>query len=78
MDSRVEVTRAWDLFHLGAFAEVESLLSGIPKTLKRALCALDRDTPRRYGIEAAFGRVAGGERRTRNSPPLAERMRTSR
>jgi DNA-binding CsgD family transcriptional regulator len=27
MGSRVEVTRAWDLFHLGYFAEVESLLS---------------------------------------------------
>jgi DNA-binding CsgD family transcriptional regulator len=27
MGSRVEVTRGWDLFHLGAYAEVESLLS---------------------------------------------------
>lgn len=31
MDSRVEVARGWDLFQLGAFAEVESFLSTIPK-----------------------------------------------
>jgi DNA-binding CsgD family transcriptional regulator len=27
MDSRTEIARGWDLFHLGAFAEAESLLS---------------------------------------------------
>jgi len=31
MDARVEVTRGWGLFHLGAFAEVESFLSTLPK-----------------------------------------------
>jgi hypothetical protein len=31
MDARIEVTRGWDLFDLGAFAEVESFLSTLPK-----------------------------------------------
>ena len=56
MDSRVEVTRAWDLFHLGAFAEVESLLSTIPKDPEAERLRLwiairrgDNESKRRFG-----------------------------
>ncbi|HTC30706.1 MAG TPA: LuxR C-terminal-related transcriptional regulator [Candidatus Acidoferrum sp.] len=56
MDSRVEVTRAWDLFHLGAFAEVESFLSTIPKDAETERLRLwianrrgDNESKRRLG-----------------------------
>ena len=56
MDARVEVTRAWDLFHLGAFAEVESFLSTLPKDpeterlrLWIALRRGDNESKRRFG-----------------------------
>jgi DNA-binding CsgD family transcriptional regulator len=56
MDSRVEVTRAWDLFHLGAFAEAESFLSAIPKDVETERLRLwianrrgDNESKRRFG-----------------------------
>jgi len=56
MDARVEVTRAWDLFHLGAFAEVESFLSTIPKDAETERLRLwiairrgDNESKRRFG-----------------------------
>jgi DNA-binding CsgD family transcriptional regulator len=56
MDARVEVTRAWDLFHLGAFAEVESFLATIPKNSETERLRLwiairrgDNESKRRFG-----------------------------
>jgi DNA-binding CsgD family transcriptional regulator len=56
MDSRGEVTRGWDLFHLGAFAEAESLLSSIPKDADTERLRLwianrrgDNESKRRFG-----------------------------
>jgi DNA-binding CsgD family transcriptional regulator len=56
MGSRVEVTRAWDLFHLGCFAEAESLLSPYPNDpeavrvlLWIAIRRSDTDAKRRLG-----------------------------
>ncbi len=56
MDSRVEVARGWDLFQLGAFAEVESFLSNIPKSVETERLRLwiairrgDDESKRRFG-----------------------------
>ncbi|HTV92533.1 MAG TPA: LuxR C-terminal-related transcriptional regulator [Verrucomicrobiae bacterium] len=56
MGSRVEVTRGWDLFHLGAYAEVESLLSPLgdePEAIRLllwiALRRGDAEAKRRHG-----------------------------
>ena len=56
MGSRAEITRAWDLFHLGAFAEAESLLASIPEkpeTIQIHLSIANRrddyDAKRKFG-----------------------------
>jgi DNA-binding CsgD family transcriptional regulator len=60
MRSGTEVTRAWDLFHLGAFAEVESLLSGLtndPEAIRVLLWVAirrgDTEAKRRLGARLA-------------------------
>ena len=56
MDSRVEVARGWDLFQLGAFAEVESYLSTVPRNPETERLRLwiairrgDNESKRRFG-----------------------------
>ncbi|MGB6061177.1 MAG: hypothetical protein WBG27_05735, partial [Candidatus Aquilonibacter sp.] len=60
MGSRNEVARAWDLFHLGAFAEVESLLSSLPGSPEAVRVLLwvairrgDTEAKRRFGAQLA-------------------------